>query len=103
DSRIAERLQDFFARETAWLEETLEEYAAIEGEADFDIDALFEAVARRSEPARAFEREYVALKREWDAAALNDRERAAVEASAERTAGLVKDVQGLIDRALARC
>lgn len=98
---IADRMQDFFSRQIAWLSEAAEAYR-VAGD-DFDMDRLLEAASERTQSAQALEREYVALKREWDAAEPSASERAEVGEMANRAETLVREVETRIQEAIAHC
>ncbi len=65
---IAERMADHYARQIAWVEESLAALDSLNSmPADADLQQVASDDARRAGELRALEAEFLALKKEWDA------------------------------------
>jgi hypothetical protein len=65
---IAERMADHYARQIAWVEESIRALEALSSKpADSDWEQVAKDDARRAAELRELEAEFLALKKEWDA------------------------------------
>ena len=98
---IVARMKDYFERQLAWFEVMRDEIAEVETGIDPDqIEHLLETDSARVQSSKDLEREFLALKSEWDRTdAIPDREVEDVKVLAREAERLANELQQSIERA----
>jgi len=101
DSGIVARMRDYLERQCAWFETVRGELAEIEAGIDAErIESVFEADGIRAKASRELEREFFALKQEWDETdGISEHDVGSVRAMARETERLAQEIHAAIERA----